>query len=250
MNFEQLIISVLSRSNLKHDAMKIFTREIYLFKTAFTAPSHDEFDNYEVLEQLGDATFTNFLVTYFYSRFPQLDCPNGVKVVARLKINYSSKQTFAQIAEKLGFWPFIQASKTDKDTHKKSLLEDTLEAFIGATVKIIDSRVKNVGVGYVIAYRILKSIFDEMPIPLSYEDLFDPKSRLKEYFDKNKNLGVLKYTHNSTTKTTKLYAVVGTTEHLLQTAVGNLKGIAEQTAAQKAIISLNIQKPIGYNLCE
>jgi hypothetical protein len=39
------------------------------------------------------------------------------------------------------------------------------------------------GSGYGICYRILKSILNELPISLKYEDLYDPITRLKETFD-------------------------------------------------------------------
>ena len=44
------------------------------------------------------------------------------------------------------------------------------------------------GVGYAIVYDILTDIFNEMPMSLAYEDLYDAKTRLKETFDHyNKN---------------------------------------------------------------
>ena len=128
-----------------------------------------------------------------YERFPQLDCAEGVKVVARLRINYGAKESFCEIARKLGFWEFISATNDLRQRKMKPLLEDVFEAFLGATERILDRR-KRVGVGYAIVHDILTSIFNEMHISLRYEDLYDAKTRLKELFDIHESsLGPLVY---------------------------------------------------------
>ena len=128
-----------------------------------------------------------------YEKFPQLDCAEGVKVVARLRINYGAKQSFSEIARKLGFWPFISATNDLRQRKMKPLLEDVFEAFLGATERILDKK-KRIGVGYAIVYDILATIFDDMDISLRYEDLYDPKTRLKELFDVHEeSLGSLIY---------------------------------------------------------
>jgi hypothetical protein len=151
---------------------------------------------------MGDVVINHFIVSYFYRRFPQLDCANCVKVIARLRINYVSGESFASIAENLNFWPFISArespptptpvrGKNKKDPYytqkyrsrdKKSLLEDVFEAFIGCTEYLLDKEFRP-GVGYGIVYDILENIFNEKSISLAYEDLIDPKTRLKETKD-------------------------------------------------------------------
>jgi dsRNA-specific ribonuclease len=107
---------------------------------------------------------------------------DGVKVIARLRINLVSKKNFANIAEQLGFNRYISCEKEIKDLKGKSLLEDVFEAFFGATELLMD-RHFGIGSGYGICYRIIKSIFDETTISLRYEDLYDPITRLKETFD-------------------------------------------------------------------
>jgi hypothetical protein len=47
--------------------------------------------------------------------------------------------------------------------------------------------------GYGIVHDILSSIYDEIPISLEYNDLYDSKTRLKELFDTHKELGDWKY---------------------------------------------------------
>lgn len=152
------------------------------YSKAFTHESVDENNNYQIYEQLGDVTANKFIVWYMYRRFPQLKCTTGVKVVARLRINYGSKHSFAGIADELGFWPFISASSDIRDTKMKPVLEDVFEAFIGVTEYILDSRIQ-IGVGNAIVYNILENLFNKKRISLAYEDLYDAKTRLKEIFD-------------------------------------------------------------------
>ena len=76
--------------------------------------------------------------------------------------------------------------------HKKDLLEDTFEAFVGCTEYLLDKAYRP-GVGYGIVYDILSDIFDEIPISLRFEDLLDPKTRLKETFDAFPQLGEWAY---------------------------------------------------------
>ena len=194
--FVSLIVSTISRAKIKKKYLDILTQKnnLELYKNAFTASSADSVNNYEIFEQLGDVTANKFIVWYSYKRFPQLFCPQGIKVVARLKINYGSKQTFYKIADQqLKFWPWIAASQKERDTRKKHLLEDVFEAFCGVTEFILDNETVQ-GVGNSIVYDILKNLFDNINISLKYEDLYDNKTRLKEFFDKNKNnLGTIKY---------------------------------------------------------
>lgn len=194
-DFKDLIASLLTKGGLKSRYIKMLTDEeaMKIYGCAFTSELVDPEDNYQVLEQIGDLSGNKFIVNYMYNRFPQLDCAEGVKVVARLRINYGAKESFAEIARKLGFWEFISATNDLRQRKMKSLLEDVFEAFLGATERILDKR-KRVGVGYAIVHDILTSIFNEMDISLRYEDLYDAKTRLKELFDLHEgSLGPLVY---------------------------------------------------------
>lgn len=194
-DFKKLITSILSKGGLKSRYIKMLTDDeaMKIYGCAFTSELVDSDNNYQVLEQVGDLSGNKFIVNYMYNRFPQLDCADGVKVVARLRINYGAKESFAEIARKFGFWEFISATNDLRQRKMKSLLEDVFEAFLGATERILDKR-KRTGVGYAIVNDILTSIFDEMDISLRYEDLYDAKTRLKELFDLHEmSLGPLVY---------------------------------------------------------
>lgn len=250
LRFKQLVLNLLKRGNISDERLsKIMTQKNWeMYSQAFTSTSADPDVNYEMYEQLGDVTANKFIVWYMYRRFPQLRTPLGVKVVARLRINYGARQSFSQIGEKLGFWDYISASEEDRGRKKKDLLEDCVESFIGVTEMMIDD-VCRPGVGHAVVYDILKSIFDEIAISLKYEDLYDSKTRLKELFDYHKTtLGKLKYRNerNSETGFFTAYAYIENDGDIGSGMATKLKD-AEQKAAEKGIQSLrkrNISKPI------
>lgn len=183
-SFTDFIISLLKKSNLKSSYISHLTNDVNIktYENAFTHISIDPIHNYEYLEILGDVTCNKSIVWYIKERFPELQNSEGVKVIARLRINLVSKKNFSTIAENLGFQNFISYEKEIKESKEKSILEDVFEAFFGATELLIDNLL-GVGTGYSVCFRILKSILDEISISLKYEDLYDPITRLKETFD-------------------------------------------------------------------
>lgn len=183
------------RGQLRAEYIEKITNDesMRMYKQAFTHESMDSMNNYEFLELLGDVTINKSIVWYFSRRFPQIDCKEGVQFLSRLKIAHVSKDSLSEKGDKLGFWPFIDASQDEKESHKRDLLEDVFEAFIGATERLIDNKVMQ-GAGYSICYNIIASIFDEMEISLRFEDLKDSISRLKELFDLHgERIGKFKY---------------------------------------------------------
>jgi dsRNA-specific ribonuclease len=182
--FKSFITGLLSRGKITPRYMDILTSESSMkeYDKAFTGKDANMVNNYENYENMGDVSANKFIVWYAYKRFPQLDCPDGVAVVARLRINYGSKASFGRIGDRLGFWPFITETQDKRNVAKKTLIEDCFEAFIGCTEHLLDKHTR-VGVGYAIVYDILKSIFDEETISLEYNDLYDSLTRLKEVFD-------------------------------------------------------------------
>ena len=192
--FTQFIKSLLEKSKIKEKYLKalLTSESIQEYSKAFTSITANETENYEIFEQLGDVSANKFIVWYAYKRFPQLMCTLGVKVVARLRINYGARQSFSKIGDSLGFWEFISATEEERGHKKKDLLEDCVESFCGCTEYLLDN-IFMPGVGYAIVAQILGSIFDTIPISLRYEDLYDAKTRLKELFDMYKDLGTWAY---------------------------------------------------------
>lgn len=242
--FISLIKSVLKRGNLKQKYIKnlLTPRNIDIFSQIFThksvyAENRPNY-NYEVYEQLGDVTANKFIVWYMYKRFPQLNCFDGVKIVARLKINYSAKQSFYKIAENLGFWPFISASMEIRNREMKNTLEDVFESFIGAVEHILDTEFV-IGVGYYIVYSILKNIFDEKNISLSYDTLYDSKTKIKELFDYIPSLGKLSYVDNKIFSQEKNSTINQSEIYRNNIKIGegyaSLKNDSQQNAAKNAL---------------
>lgn len=197
MTFERFIRQLLSKFPLHPDARRILTtpKAFGLYRVAFTQFADDSSSavgepapissgNYQIFEQLGDATLTKFLVWYFYHRFPHLlKTSQGVKVVARLRIKYGSNVCLASIADRYGFWDHIRRENTMlSEIRRIELMEDVFEAFIGATEVLVDDE-RGQGVGYLCVRDILRCIYDEIAVPLTYENLFDAKTRLKELCD-------------------------------------------------------------------
>lgn len=252
-DFSGFIKEVLVRAQINPKYMQVLTDRTDLYQQAFTAASFDPRVNYEVLELLGDASANKFLAWYFYRRFPQLNCPTGVKVLARLKINYASKASFSKLADKMGFWPHIRASDDHKAQDRKSLLEDVLEAFLGATELILDDFFQ-AGVGFAIVNQLLTSLFDNIPISLQYEDLYDAKTRLKELFDIHQDkLGKLLYTPDPPDQML-VYRVINNDRILMGRGTGRTKSAQEQSASKAALKMLEkdgYTRRVDYSLfCE
>jgi len=268
--FKKLIKSLLKLGNIDKNYITILTSpdSMDVYAAAFTSEQVDENNNYQVYEQLGDLTGNKFIVWYIYKRFPQLKCAEGVKVGARLRINLGSKNSFCSIAENLGFWDFISATNDLRQRKKKPLLEDVFEAFLGATETLIDQHTDDIGEGYKCVYKILESIFNEIPISLKYEDLYDAKTRLKELFDIHVDkLGPLRYEEdrNDLVARSVIYRLDGAKYETrpdgtvnMNSLVGKyrkvligqgsaaLKADAEQVAAADALKNLAAQGYIKY----
>jgi dsRNA-specific ribonuclease len=277
--FKCFLENVLKLGNLKQHYIDLLTdnESLELYNIVFTDSSADPVNNYEFLETLGDSIANSCIVWYLSRRFPEINCPAGVKILSRLKQIWVSKKSFFPIGQKLNFWPFITASEDVRNTKMKPTIENVLEAFFGATAKLLDERLKQ-GVGYTICYNIIENIFNEIPISLKYEDLFDAKTRLKETFDWHRQVLKSNILFNEVYETEKienLNQLTGKMDKINFVTVFNklpngkmipigkgsapLKDDAEQHAAENALQNLNKQnlvKPVKEeyknvkNLCK
>lgn len=180
---KDFLIKIFKLGNLKKEYIDVLLSHEKEYESyVFTSLGRDRQKNYEEFEFLGDSVINMFVPFYFYRRFPQLRCSDGVKVYNRLKANHVSKTSLSGLARKWGFLPHIKRSSDDKET---DVLEDVFEAFFGYTVELLDGKY-GVGVGFGIVYGILKTIFDDISeVSLEYDVLYDAKTRLKELFDKH-----------------------------------------------------------------
>lgn len=252
IEFYNMIGKILQNSGLKQKYIdKILTSQESkkLYHDVFTHRSADIENNYEWLEILGDSTLNKCIVWYITKRFPQLKCTEGVKIIARLKINLISKKTFAEIAMKLNWWQYVSADEETRQTKMKKILEDVFEAFFGATEYLIDSIVYP-GSGYAICYRLVHYFFQDIEISLSYESLYDPITRLKEIFDFYKNIGTFSFSNEKKDgfQHVTLYQHINNQKHIIGFGISSLLDDAKQKACHHGLDNLKnrgIQKPIS-----
>lgn len=157
------------------------------YVTAFTHVSADPFTNYEYYEFVGDGIVNAAAVQYITRRFPLLQQPRAIKILARLKIILISKAFLAQLAAKHEFSRHIR-------THilNAAVLEDVFEAFIGCTASLVEQHVGE-GSGYAFCYKLMESFLCEEHLPTTYESLFDARTRIKELLDITPDLGRLEF---------------------------------------------------------
>lgn len=232
-DFENMLRLVFKKGAIKPHYIEELLKHVDEYRVAFTTELANPNKNLEVYEAVGDGIGNAFISFYALRRFPQLNCSQGVKYLARLKINYGSRTALASVATKLGFWPHIIATDSEKQFTAEKTLEDVMEAFVGLTTLLLDNKYE-IGVGYGIVYQIFKAIYDEMDISLEYEALYDPKSRLKELFDAMpKQLGQVKYEDDRTR--TVIYRIFNGKRIIIGEGFGKNLSIREQTAAKQAL---------------
>jgi dsRNA-specific ribonuclease len=246
--FKDMIKTILKLGKLKEKYIDVLLDEegLSVYDKVFTHPSVDPLNNYEFYEILGDITVNKCVVWYSARRFPELNNPQGVPIIARIRINLGAKENLFQLAEKNNMWKFITADEVVRNTKKKKTLEDVFEAFIGATELIIDNKIRR-GAGYEICYCIIENIFDQIKISLKYEDLFDAKTRLKEVFDffPKDSIGTVVYesTRQEPFSVVTIYRVIRSQKQRLGVGKAALKVDAEQVAAKAAIEEM---KKMGF----
>lgn len=256
-DFRQFLRGLIGLSGIKRQYIDALTDQkgIAVYYDAFTHSSVDPQRNYEWLEILGDATLNKAIVWYVSRRFPILQNPEGVKVIARLKINMVSKKKFSELAHMLGMDRHIRFDVTALPTHNsvaiRSILEDVFEAFFGATEWLIDQVVEN-GAGYGVCYTILSRILDKTDISLEYTDLYDSVTRLKETYDiyRTRLAGNLRYDNKReeyTQYVTIRHVGAGNVSYMLASAQASTLDEARQLAASRALVVLErkgIIKPV------
>lgn len=292
-DFKETLMKVVSLSSLnKKLYSKIFDEEsMELWATAFTAPDADPENNYEWAEFIGDSIANHATVHHIEKRFPQFgNDPAAVRVATRIKINTVSKATFCECARSIGFWPYISATVGERANKMRPLLEDSWEAFLGTFSTLVDRKCRRrdssgkvqLGGGFQFCYEIVSAVLDKVPIcgslpdehgvqhgKLKYEELVDAITRLKELFDKHKDLGKVKYECRRPSREhdggdtrchVEVYANGGSGNMrgslLLGRGVAALQADAKQIAAKAALKKLRSQgfhremRPAYAKFCE
>lgn len=206
--FTVFVSSLLKRANLNDTNIRLLLSEDSLekFRASFThkSISRDADINYEVLEIRGDGIINAIVVEYIRDKFPRVV---NVMWITKLKHYLISKGWLALMAEKLNFMNYIWVSDeiaerfremTEDEKHfdlidkngYMSILEDTMEAFIGALMENIKAIKGIAGPGYATSTEFLYLLFDEAKITLRHDLIFDPKTRIKELFERKEGHGV------------------------------------------------------------
>jgi dsRNA-specific ribonuclease len=154
---------------------------------AFVHKSFNRYNNYEIFEQLGDLSVNKFVVWHGYRKFPQINFSEGPSIAARLKITFGSKYKLGCIGKQLNFDDLILTNNQNIEGIRvpaiEDLIEDTFEAFMGATEYIFDKCLMK-HTGYSFVYKILEGIFNNplyvKDFKIEFSILLDPISTLKE----------------------------------------------------------------------
>ena len=148
----------------------------------------------------------------------------------------------------MNWYNFVSASEYRREHERKSLVEDTLEAFIGYTANAIDEKVTE-GAGYPICYNIVESIFKNVEMSLDYDNLYDAVTRLKQTAEDiaeyRERLG--KLTHKderSGDERTVTYTITTPNLRLVGTGVACKKQHAKEMASEQAVQKL---REMGMN---
>ena len=214
------------------------------FSKAFTHTSVDPTDNYEFLEKLGDLTLNKCVLFYLCRRFPQLNCPAGSDMISKLKISTIKSESFANIAESIGFWEFISVDQTLRvdPVNKRKTLEDVCESFFGV-LELLGDKYFTIGIGYELCYKIVSFILDQKEISLDYEEIVDAITRVKETCDAYTFLGTISYQQSKSLDGRIMVNVYQKTpdnnvNKLEQTGYGNDIKEAKQDAAKQVLAYL------------
>ena len=146
--------------------------------------------NYELMEFEGDPVLNLCTVEFIRAKFPEII---NVGINTRIKHTLISGKTLGRLAIENGFEKFLivdqelkkkfdyYPDKFDSDDYVAAY-EDTVEAVVGAINNMLNKH-ETKGVGYRACYNLISSFLEEVNIPTSYEEVFDPISRMKELFD-------------------------------------------------------------------
>lgn len=252
--FTNMLYNVISRGLSPEKTKSVIENGLQNFSTAFTHKTFNQNDNYEFWETLGDATLNKCVLWYISRRFPQLNGPDGSDILTRLKINIIKTESFSSIAKNLHFLSFISINKLNniakEELDENKMLEDVFEAFTAVLEFTVD-RLYGEGIGYTVCYNILSTLLDHKAIALSFEDIMDYKTRVKELFDAFKMLGTVQYRIEKMGNGHFKVEVTRTPSNnvsidiplKLGESVGEQKDKTEQDAAKK---TLDILSRLGY----
>lgn len=183
MSFTTFLFHQLRIAGINDEYIPSFLNDenIALFQKAFTHPSYNEHENYEILEFMGDGILKGILTMYIPRRFPDLTTSEGRLSKVRRLLEMS--ETLSKIALGLGFWNYVRGDQETMTKKRNKTLEDVYEAFIGALVLAIDKQTSQ-GVGFSFAQKYVEQSLNQINIDISADSLDDPITILNELYKK------------------------------------------------------------------
>jgi ribonuclease-3 len=209
-------------------------RQANLLEQALTHRSYSRQLNNERLEFLGDSILNLIISNHIYKRFSDADEGD----LSRIRASLVKEETLAQVARQIDLGDYIHLGGGELKSggfRRASILSDVLEALIGAIY--LDSDYAQTETAVLHLYQEQLQNIDEGA------NLRDPKTRLQEYLQANKN-SLPSYQVEQTTG--KAHDQVFTVScklldlELQSNGQGSSRKKAEQQAAQKILDLLGI----------
>jgi ribonuclease-3 len=209
-------------------------RQADLLEQALTHRSYSRQRNNERLEFLGDSILNLIISNHIYKRFGAADEGD----LSRIRASLVKEETLAEVARRIGLGDYIYLGGGELKSggfRRASILADALEALIGAIY--LDSDYLQTETAVLHLYRERLENID------ADANLRDPKTRLQEYLQANKN----SLPHYQVEQTTgkahdQVFTVICRLVDLdmQSNGTGSSRKKAEQQAAQKILDSIGI----------
>ena len=209
-------------------------RQTNLLEQALTHRSYSRQTNNERLEFLGDSILNLIISNHIYERFSAADEGD----LSRIRASLVKEETLAQVARQIDLGDYIHLGGGELKSggfRRASILSDALEALIGAIY--LDS-------DYAQAEAAVLHLYQEQLQNVDAgANLRDPKTRLQEYLQANKNSLPSYQVEQITGKSHDQVFTVScklTDLDMQSNGKGSSRKKAEQQAAQKILDKLGI----------
>ena len=205
-----------------------------LLEQALTHRSYSRQLNNERLEFLGDSILNLIISKHIYERFSDADEGD----LSRIRASLVKEEALAQVARQIDLGDYIHLGGGELKSggfRRASILADALEALIGAIY--LDSDYVRTETAVLHLYREKLQSID------ASANLRDPKTRLQEFLQANKNSLPSYQVEQTTGKSHDQVFIVScklTDLDLQSNGKGSSRKKAEQQAAQKLIDKLGI----------
>jgi dsRNA-specific ribonuclease len=141
-------------------------------------------DLYPFYKMLGNATLNKCVVSYMPQRFPVLQHPSRVNVLAPLKIHIISNEIVSERFNEIFNISAIIPAAAEELRRDKSPINSMFKAILGCVESVVDKNIKE-GLGYRVCYNLIKNLLEQIPLSLKYTDLVSPNTRINEIVNRN-----------------------------------------------------------------